>query len=463
VRRTRRLLLLGAALGILAVSCSHPTSSASHVADPAGSIPPKPDYTKSCSPSGPDSSVECAQVVLQAIDNARAKEHVGPMVLPATFGKLSVGQQLFVALNQERVDRHLRPIAGLSDALVATADRGASAGKLPPDPGSAYRNVDTEWIGAVANAMDAVYQWMYQKGSGWADRHSILDDFGSDGTLVMGASFNATGDTDSSDKGGTSLAAVLAVTSTTGPLAYTRAQAQADLAAGTLRPRSGLPTNASATHIADPPHTLPPNPDFTHACAPSGLDSSAGCIRSVQEAVDNARGAEGLKAMVLPAGFSNLTVPEQLFVAVNLERVDRGLQPFAGLTASLNANAQRGADIANDPPDPGPDFDVVDTEWAGGSANGLDAVYGWMYDDGIGSGNLDCPKGGGPGCWGHRHGILDDFGTVGTLVMGAALNPTSDTGDDKGGPSMAASLAITTRPVSGYTYTWAQATALPSP
>jgi hypothetical protein len=304
---------------------------------------------------------------------------------------------------------------------------------------------------------------MYQKSSGWGDRHAILDDFGSAGTAVMGASFSPTGDTDPSDRGGTSLAAVIAVTATPGTLAYTWTQAQADLAAGTLRPRGALPTNASATHILDPSKTVPANPNFTEACAASGLDSSAGCIQSVVEAVDNARGAEGVKAIVLPARFASLTVPKQLFVAVNLERVDRGLAPFTGLTAGLNANAQRGADIANDPPDPGKDYDVVDTEWAGGSSNGLDAVYGWMYDDGIGSGNLDCPKGGGPGCWGHRHGILDDFGTVGTLVMGAALNPTSDTGDDKGGPSMAASLAITSKPVPGYTYTWAQAMASSAP
>ncbi|HEX9315426.1 MAG TPA: hypothetical protein VGA71_08485, partial [Actinomycetota bacterium] len=218
-----------------------------------------------------------------------------------------------------------------------------------------------------------------------------------------------------------------------------------------------LPSNASATHIADPPQTVHANPDFTRVCAPSGLDGSPECIQSALQAIDSARAVEGVKVMVVPGGFSSLTVAQQLFVAVNLERVDRGLPPFTGLTAGLNANAQRGADLANDPPDPGTDYDVVDTEWAGGSSNGLDALYGWMYDDGIGSGNLDCPKGGGVGCWGHRHGILDDFGTVGTLVMGAALNRTSDTGDDKGGPSMAASLAITSRPVTGYTYTWAQA------
>lgn len=446
--------------GVLLASCSHRTSSPSHIADPAGSVPAKPDYTQSCSPSGADASVECTEVVLQSIDNARAKEQVRPMVLPSDFGKLTVAQQLFVAVNRERVDRELPPIAALSSALTAVADRGASSGNLPPEPGSSYSNASTEWIGAIANALDAVYQWMYLKGSNWADRHLILDDFGNlstGGTLVMGASFDPTGDSDPTDKGGTSLAAILAVTATPGPVAYTWTEAQADLASGTLRPRGGLPSNASATHIADPPQTVPANPDFTEVCAPTGLDSSARCIESALEAIDHARAAEGVKAMVLPAGFASLTVAQQLFVAVNLERVDRGLPPFTGLIAGLNANAQRGADVANDPPDPGTDYDVVDTEWAGGSSNGLDAVYGWMYDDGIGSGNLDCPKGGGAGCWGHRHGILDNFGTVGTLVMGAALNPTSDTGDDKDGPSMAASLAIiSSKPVTGYTYTWAQ-------
>ncbi|HEY2665359.1 MAG TPA: hypothetical protein VGK51_00825 [Actinomycetota bacterium] len=463
---TRRGLAFGAAIalsGVLLASCSHRSSSASHIADPAGSIAAKPDYTQSCSPSGADTSVECTQVVLQSIDNARAKEHLRPMALPSDFGKLSIPQQLFVSVNRERVDRGLQPVAALSSALTTVAERGASTGNLPPDPGSSYRNASTEWIGAVANALDAVYQWMYLKGSNWADRHLILDDFGSDGTLVMGASFDPTGDSDPTDKGGTSLGAVLAVTATPGTSTYTWTQAQADLASGTLRPRGGLPSNASATHIADPPQTVRANPDFTRVCAPSGLDSSATCIQSALEAIDHARAAEGVKAMVLPAGFASMTVAQQLFVAVNLERVDRGLPPFRGLTAGLNANAQRGADIANDPPDPGKDYDVVDTEWAGGSSNGLDAVYGWMYDDGIGSGNLDCPKGGGAGCWGHRHGILDNFGTVGTLVMGAALNPTSDTGDDKGGPSMAASLAITSRPVAGYTYAWAQVTGSAGP
>src|SRR5439155_10834529 len=97
-------------------------------------------------------------------------------------------------------------------------------------------------------------------------------------------------------------------------LAYTWTQAQADLASGTLRPHGGLPSNASATHVADPPQTVPAHPDFTQVCAPSGLDSSRVCIQSALEAIDNARATEGVKAMVLPSGFASLTVAQQLFV-----------------------------------------------------------------------------------------------------------------------------------------------------
>src|SRR5216683_2901387 len=252
------MLSAGLAVAFIAGACSHPTYSATRIADPPRSVNPSPDYTQSCSPSGPDPSLECLQVVLQAIDGARAKEHVGPMSLPSDFDKLSVAQQLFVALNRERVDRHLPPIAGLSDALGAIAARGASAGRLPPDPGPGYTNADTEWIGAVANSLDAVYHWMYEmapgpsggstSGSAWADRHSILDGFGSGATR--------------SDKGATSLAAILAAAPSAGALSYTWSQATAAIATATLRPRSGLPANASATHIADPPKTVPANPDF---------------------------------------------------------------------------------------------------------------------------------------------------------------------------------------------------------
>lgn len=453
------------ALALLAGACSFGRARPGTL-DPAGSVPANPDYTQACSPSGRDVSLTCIQVELQAIDNARIKEHVKAMALPAGFDKLSDSQQMLVVVNRERVDRGLPPFVGLTTALNADAQEGAAASRLPRDPGASYTSADTEWIGDVANALDADYLWLYEGGPGsqgcpsagakgcWSDRHIVLDRFGTRGTLVMGAALDPTADTSSGDVGGTSLAVTLAVASRPGSLDYSWAQALADIALGTIRPRGAPPSDASATHIADPPKTVPAAPDFTQVCASSGLDSSPPCLAAVLQAVNAARAQEGVKPMALPADFGALTVPEQILVATNLERVDRGLRPFSGLTPELNRNAQQGADQANDPPDPGDTYTVADTEWAGGSSNGLDADYGWMYDDGIGSGNLDCPKRGGEGCWGHRHGVLDDFGTVGTMVMGAALNATADTGDDKGGPSMAATLAVTSQDVGPLAYTW---------
>ena len=217
--------------------------------------------------------------------------------------------------------------------------------------------------------------------------------------------------------------------------------------AGTLPPLRSIPSSESGTGIPDPANNVAPVPDFTSICA-SGLDDTPACIDAVLGAVNHAHALERVRPMVLPADFAQLSVPDQLLVAVNLERVDRGLPPFGGLTAALDKNAQQGADDANDPPDAGPSYVLEDSEWAGGSSNGLDAVYGWMYFDGFNSGNLDCMRRGASGCWGHRKGILDDFGSGANLVMGAALNASGDTHKgDCGGTSMAVTLAVADAPV----------------
>jgi hypothetical protein len=83
-----------------------------------------------------------------------------------------------------------------------------------------------------------------------------------------------------------------------------------------------------------------------------------------------------------------------------------------------------------------------------------------MYDDGYNSGNLDCLRRGAPGCWGHRKGILDDFGSGPNLVMGAALDTSGDNHDgDNGGTSMAVTLAVAGAPAHAFTYSWSQALA----
>ncbi len=265
--------------------------------------------------------------------------------------------------------------------------------------------------------------------------------------FVMGAAFDPTGDTSRGDRGGSSLAATLAVdTAPSNGYAYTWKDALTATAAGMLRPLRSIPASESNTGIRDPRRNVVPVPDFTRVCT-EGLDDSSACISAVLAAVDRARRLEGVRPMVLPPGFARLSMPEQLFVALNLERVDRGLPAFTGLTAVLNRNAQRGADSAGDPPGAGPSYLLDDAEWAGGSSNGLDAVYGWMYDDGFDSGNLDCVRRDAAGCWGHRKGILDDFGSGANLVMGAAVDASSDThSGDSGGTSMAVTLAVADAP-----------------
>jgi hypothetical protein len=457
----------------LAACSSTPGNGGGALSDPSQSMLPAPDYPDSCAPVGGDSSSTCLRLTLDAIDRARAAEGLGPMVLPADFAQLSVPEQLFVALNRERVDRGLAPFAGLTTALDANAQKGAGAAELPPGPGRDYASVSAEWIGAVDNGLDADYQWMYDDGpdsgvpdcsttqtSGcWADRQIVLQRFGTR-DLVMGAAFDATGDTSPGDKGGSSLAATLAVDTRPGPYVYSWRDALAATERGTLRPLRTVPASESNAGVADPAGNVQPDPDYTRICSDNGIDNSPTCIDAALAAINHAHALEGIRPMVLPAGFAQLSIPDQLFVAVNLERVDRGLPPFSGLTDALNANAQRGADDANDPPDPGAAYVLDDAEWAGGSSNGLDAVYGWMYDDGYNSGNLDCLHRGASGCWGHRKGILDDFGSGPNLVMGAALDATGDNHEgDNGGTSMAVTLAVAGAPAHALTYSWSQALA----
>jgi hypothetical protein len=474
--RTGLLLVLAVSAGLLA-GCGTPAASGP-TADPSASRAPSPDYLRSCAPTGLDSSSPCIGLALEAIDRARAAEGVGPMRLPADFGQLSPAEQVFVAVDRERVDRGLAPFRTLSADLSASDARAASRGQLPPTPDSPYLDADTEWFGGLANGLDVDYEWMYQDGPGsgipncsgtdqrgcWTDRHIVLDRFGTP-AIVLGAAVDPTGDRSPDDRGGPSLAATFAVDrSVPGPALLTWSQVVQASAASTLRPLARRPADEAPTGIADPVDNVDPVPDYTLTCAPAGVDSSAACVSAVLAALDRARALEGVGPMVLPADFAQLSVPEQLFVAVDRERVDRGLAPFVGLVTGLDANAQVGADRANDPPDAGPGYLLTDGEWAGGSSNGLDAVYGWMYDDGPNSGNLDCLHPRAAGCWGHRQGILDDFGAGPDLVMGAAIDPTGDTyPGDRHGTSMAATLATAARPPTAFVYTWAQALAAMPP
>jgi len=175
-----------------------------------------------------------------------------------------------------------------------------------------------------------------------------------------------------------------------------------------------LPVQAAsaATTLSDPAQNVIPSPAYWSLCLDEGRDSQA-CTDAIVAAIDHARSLEGVGPMTLPVDFGTLTTAQQTFVVSNLERVDRGLPPVAGMVDSLNALAVAAASADADPLlsgwTVGP-FQVNgwSSIWAG-DLNALAADYDWMYSDGWspqGSYNLDCQSADASGCWGHRHAIL---------------------------------------------------------
>jgi hypothetical protein len=161
----------------------------------------------------------------------------------------------------------------------------------------------------------------------------------------------------------------------------------------------------------DPPNTPPRG---LQRCAPTGTITGT-CLKAALKDYKRARAREGLGPMTLPRNFARLSVPGQLMVLANLDRVDRGRAPVAGLSRNLQAAAQAGARQGRDPRFPAWTREGG-SNWAS-TASSLWSEFLWMYDDGPGSGNLDCPRASAPGCYGHRHNILARYHRP--ILMGA--------------------------------------------
>jgi hypothetical protein len=189
----------------------------------------------------------------------------------------------------------------------------------------------------------------------------------------------------------------------------------------------GIVPPANPLHDAPALDVLPracatPLPAATRPGQPAAAFGSApGCTAYYLRAIDAARAAEGVGPMDLPTNWARLTAAEQLFVVTDLERVDRGLPPYVGLSAELDTVAQQGADAGADPALGAVAADSAASTWAGGMAAVLAADYQWVYDDGFGSANSSCSAPGAAGCWGHRDGILGADTGLGCTdcVMGA--------------------------------------------
>ncbi len=161
----------------------------------------------------------------------------------------------------------------------------------------------------------------------------------------------------------------------------------------------------------NPSSNVSPNPNFQTVCSSTGTpDNSQGCYLTTLAAIDNAIIAEGATPLDMPSNYMSLTYTQQLFVIANEERVARGLTPMIGTTSQLDSAAATGADDSTDPTiPPGYSFTYTGSNWAGGMPSVLVADYMWMYEDGLGSANLDCTTSNTSGCWGHRDNILGAY------------------------------------------------------
>jgi hypothetical protein len=156
--------------------------------------------------------------------------------------------------------------------------------------------------------------------------------------------------------------------------------------------------------LTDPAENVPRTPAMEQAC-----NAGAGpCQQAVVHAIDVARAAEGVGPLELPLYYNSLSVAEQILVLTDLERVDRGLTGFAGLSSRLDALSRTAASSNQDPM--GPNGASWGSNWAGGEGSALLADYDWMYDDGPNSPNMDCTSPAASGCWDHRRNILNNYG-----------------------------------------------------
>ncbi|HUC35848.1 MAG TPA: hypothetical protein VMR97_01850 [Acidimicrobiales bacterium] len=226
------------------------------------------NFQAACNSGGPSSS-QCINAEVASINGARSDEGVGAIQLPSTFESLSPGEQLFVLINSERVDRGLPPVVGMVDAFNQVAQSGADANTDPAGcancimGGYSVSGYGAIWA-ADGNTLWSDYDWMYDDGLGginilcqasdtsqcWGHRDNILVNYSASQlaghTLVMGAGEAPGPEQQVSD------AAIFALVSGAPSYTYTWAQAEAVLgghharAARRATPARGAPYGAKS-------------------------------------------------------------------------------------------------------------------------------------------------------------------------------------------------------------------------
>ncbi len=85
------------------------------------------------------------------------------------FLSLPVAEQVFIVINEERIDRGLTPVAFVTSQLNGYAQQGADAATDPSFPaavtgGNAVTFGGSIWAGGVTSVLETDYYWMYDDG-----------------------------------------------------------------------------------------------------------------------------------------------------------------------------------------------------------------------------------------------------------------------------------------------------------
>ena len=171
-------------------------------------------------------------------------------------------------------------------------------------------------------------------------------------------------------------------------------------------------TNAS-TRLGSqqmPSSSIAPSSTYQHACWAAPVNASA-CDSAALSDINSARATEGYGPLSLPSNFESLPTQAQIIIVANAERTSRGLPAFpenSNLDSMAQAGAQANGGQGTDPT--GPNGYTWGSNIAWGDPTALSADFGWMYDDGPNSENIDCSSASAAGCWGHRMNILSPWG-----------------------------------------------------
>jgi hypothetical protein len=233
------------------------------------------------------------------------------------------------------------------------------------------------------------------------------------------------------------LAIGVALASACWALSTAAAAARSPQATAAAKPKL-VPRAIGEVPPANPKHSLAldehlrPDCSGVHDVAPTCVDESVAMLNA-------GRRDEHLGPLLLPSNWSRLTVAQQLFVMTDLERTARGLAPDTGLATDWDAAAAAGAQTGRDPTGDGSGAHGFASVWAGGEANPVVTMVGWIYDDALfpdgSSSNIDCSADATAGCWGHRDAVLHDTAASSCgrrCAIGAGYSPDGFAGAGSG-------------------------------